>query len=60
MTRKVARIVMMQDVRLRDQSSGDWPALTPIGIFKPMKYARGEVGDQDSNQNFQSNHAALR
>jgi hypothetical protein len=51
---EVARVVVMENVRLRDQTSGDGKVFSTISILKPVKEAGCKVGDQDARQEFKN------
>ena len=54
---EVSRVVVMQDVRLRDQPAGDRPFLAAKGILKPVEQARDKIRNQQGDDDFKDNHA---
>src|SRR6266436_3188066 len=57
MARKVARILMMQNIWFRNQRASDRPRLPAISILGPMEQAGDKVSYQNGGDDFKDNHA---
>jgi len=51
----MARIMVVKDIWLGNQTSNDWKIFSAVGVLEPVKKSRYEVSNENARHQFKGN-----